>query len=265
MSKSEEIEKLFGILSRIFALQKREDIVDILTKSDGTVKQIPSAYYWHESVEKGNPYIREDDNYLEIEIDFNIYQKYQSHLEEIQKFILTAIWDHNLTCHDRIIAYVKLKPTITDIEEWRNKANKWLQNSYNLSNQGRVRSDNIAPIEKDGLLFRSQSEINLYLALKDRGVLFAPLPTFLIGGKEYLRVEPDFIIIYNGIMALVEIDGDNYHHETPSQAHKRTSVFQINGVHILRYNANECETIEKSRETAESIMAKMTQIKNSRT
>lgn len=68
-----------------------------------------------------------------------------------------------------------------------------------MTNQGRVRSKNVAPRERDGLLFRSQAEINLYLALKQVGVSFAPLPVFVRGGREYQRIEPDFIILKDGL------------------------------------------------------------------
>jgi len=43
----------------------------------------------------------------------------------------------------------------------------------------------------DGLLFRSQPEINLYRAFKALGITFAPLPVFIRGGETY----PTFRII----------------------------------------------------------------------
>src|SRR5438874_7457069 len=51
--------------------------------------------------------------------------------------------------------------------EWRPKAKKWLAGET-VTNQGRVRSDSVAPYSCDGLLFRSRSEISLYKALKAR-------------------------------------------------------------------------------------------------
>lgn len=73
----------------------------------------------------------------------------------------------------------------------------WLRGE-GITNQGRVRSDNIAARAFDGLLFRSQPEINLYGALKAAGVSFAPLPVFVRGGHDYRRIEPDFIIVKDG-------------------------------------------------------------------
>lgn len=80
-----------------------------------------------------------------------------------------------------------------------------------VTNQGRARSDNLAPRMWDGLLFRSQQEINLYRALKSQAVSFAPLPVFVRGGTTYQRVEPDFLVIKDSIVLIVEVDGDTIH------------------------------------------------------
>jgi hypothetical protein len=90
--------------------------------------------------------------------------------------------------------------------DWRAKAKAWLR-GQGVTNQGRVRSDNIAPYEKDGLLFRSKPEMNLYEALKTRGITFAPLPVFLRGGDNCRRIEPDFVIFQSGKVIVIEIDG----------------------------------------------------------
>ena len=47
-----------------------------------------------------------------------------------------------------------------------------------INNQGKVRSDNIASRQHDGLLFRSAPEINLYCALKDLGLMSLRCPSF---------------------------------------------------------------------------------------
>jgi hypothetical protein len=79
-------------------------------------------------------------------------------------------------------------------------------------------------------LFRSPPEIHLYKALKQQGVSFAPLPVFIKGGKSYQRIEPDFFIIMNGVMMVVEVDGDTVHQETPAEAHDRTTMLLHEGV-----------------------------------
>ncbi len=67
----------------------------------------------------------------------------------------------------------------------------------------------------------SAPEIELYRALKAIGVTFAPLPVFVRGGKQYKRIEPDFVIIKDGIVMIVEVDGVAFHNESPQEAHER--------------------------------------------
>ena len=97
---------------------------------------------------------------------------------------------------------------------WREQAVAWLRGE-GITNQGRVRSDNIAARKYDGLLFRSRPEINLYCALKAAGVSFAPLPVFVRGGKDYRRIEPDFIVVQGGMVAVIEVDGARFTKNPP--------------------------------------------------
>lgn len=151
---------------------------------------------------------------------------------------------------------VRVLPAITPDNQWREKAIAWLHGE-GINNQGRVRSDNIASRECDGLRFRSAPEINLYRALKSRGVSFAPLPVFVRGGENYRRIEPDFIIIRDGSMMAVEVDGDTVHTETPVEAHNRTTMLAHEGVHVERVSASECDTPERTRVCADRLLAIM--------
>ena len=147
-----------------------------------------------------------------------------------------------------------IMPEMADDPDWRNKARRWLSGET-VSNQGRVRSDNVAPYEVDGLLFRSQPEINLYRALKDRSISFAPLPVFIRGGELRRRAEPDFVILYRGQVLVVELDGKQFHHETPADAHARLTLLQYEGAHIERVKSAECDTAEKAETVAKQIFA----------
>jgi hypothetical protein len=138
--------------------------------------------------------------------------------------------------------------------KWRLGAKAWLKGE-GVNNQGRVRSDNIAPYEEDGLLFRSKPEINLYKALKTREITFAPLPVFLRGGDNYRRIEPDFVIFQNGKVIVIEVDGLPFHPESLAKAHERTTMFYWEGAHIERFDASECETPEKAERVANKIQA----------
>ena len=158
---------------------------------------------------------------------------------------------------------VYITPLIAGDKEWRDKAKAWLAGD-GVSNQGRVRSDNIPSRTMDGLLFRSQPEIFLYKALKASGVSFAPLAVFIRGGDTYRRIEPDFFIVKGGIAMVVEVDGDTVHQETPAEAHARTTMLAHEGVHIERVKASECETQELANVCAKKILQVIEKLKVSR-
>jgi hypothetical protein len=137
--------------------------------------------------------------------------------------------------------------------DWRSKTKLFLA-GLGTSNQGRVRSDNIATRQHDGLLFRSKQEVNFYNALKREGVPFAPLAVVLKGGIVYRRVEPDFVIFKDGVVMIVEIDGDLFHTETPVEAHARLRFLMDEGAELERIPAHSCDTPEKAREAVAPVL-----------
>jgi hypothetical protein len=163
--------------------------------------------------------------------------------------IFNAYSNHSF---DRVIVTSELKAD----PEWRQKAIAWLAGG-GVTNQGRVRSNNIASRQHDGLLFRSEPEIHLYKAFKSLGISFAPLPVFVRGGESYRRIEPDFVLVKHGVMMVVEVDGDTVHTETPADAHSRTKMLMDEGVKLERLKASECETPDLAVESAKRIIALM--------
>ena len=69
---------------------------------------------------------------------------------------------------------------------------------------------------------------------------------FVRGGRLYRRIEPDFVILKDGIVLVVEVDGDTVHHETPAEAHARATMLAHEGARVETVRAVECETSEKS-------------------
>jgi hypothetical protein len=108
-----------------------------------------------------------------------------------------------------------------------------------VTNQGRVRSDNIASRQYQGLLFRSQAEVTLFTALTRAKLAVAPLPVFVRIGKAYNRLEPDFVVVYKGLTFVIEVDGDTYHRELPAEADKRLIPLTYEGVDVRRVRASE--------------------------
>ncbi|WP_147444201.1 MULTISPECIES: hypothetical protein [Corallococcus] len=150
---------------------------------------------------------------------------------------------------------VSINVAVSGLDDWRTDAKRWLRGE-GINNQGRVRSDNLPSRQEDGLLFRSGVEIHVYRALKAAGVAFAPLPVFLRGGAgAYQRIEPDFIVLKDGAMMVVEVDGDTVHVESPAEADRRTRIFKMEGALIERVLASECDTKEKASACVRNLIA----------
>ena len=148
---------------------------------------------------------------------------------------------------------VKIATALDSDPDWRAKVRQHVSGE-GITNQGRVRSGNIAAREHDGLLFRSKPEVEFYNALKRSGVAFAPLSVVLHGGITYLRVEPDFVIYKDGVIMIVEIDGDLYHSENPAAAHARLKFMTDEGAKLERISALECNTPQKAQEAVARVL-----------
>jgi len=246
-------EVILGTLARLFAAKGAAREVAVLTYSSPELKE---SYY--DNWNGGTTHYT-----LFLHVPINLYPQLESELNDIESKILenTGAFLSNFE-HD-ILTAVRIIPAILEDPQWRDKASTWLSGSK-VSNQGRVRSDNVAPLTTDGLLFRSQPEIHFYRALKSQGVSFAPLPVFIRGGESYSRIEPDFVIIHHGITMVVEIDGDTVHQETPAEAQARVRTLQHEGVHVERILASECNEPQKANIAVERILLAIEKLKASK-
>lgn len=107
-----------------------------------------------------------------------------------------------------------------------------------MTNQGRAHSRNVATKVHHGLLFRSAPEIVFFDAVRRAGFTVAPLPVFV--GRR--RFEPDFMLVHEGLAVVVEIDGEMYHHETPSAAAERLAPLTNQGVEVKRFPSSAVST-----------------------
>jgi very-short-patch-repair endonuclease len=98
------------------------------------------------------------------------------------------------------------------------------------------------------------------------GFLLAPLPVFIEKGVDgtYRRCEPDFIVVRYGIWAVVEVDGENWHHETPQQAHARLQGFEDQGARVIRVPANIASGPEWAKRTVDYIAERFEKFKLAR-
>ena len=184
-------------------------------------------------------------------------------LQSIERDIDSALSDVRQAQSARGHINCRIVVALEADEDWRQTTNQIIS-GQGISNQGRVRSDNIAARQHEGLLFRSRQEIHFYNALKREGVPFAPLSVVLKGGLKYERVEPDFVIYKDGIVMIVEIDGDLYPTETPAAAHARLKFITDEGARLERITASECDTPEKAREAVRRIVATIDKLRGFR-
>lgn len=249
--QDDSIEGMLEALADLFAYEGAPREVAVLANSTGEVEQ--SSYdNWN-----GGTY----GYTLILKIPKELYSQIHAERESLQDSIKEKCKPF-YTGNDHLEA-VCIQPLFKVDPKWRDKAKVWLTGS-GVTNQGRVRSDNIASRECDGLLFRSQPEINLYKALKAAGVSFAPLPVFIRGGDTYRRIELDFVIIKDGVVMVVEVDGDTVHLETPAEAHARTTMLVHEGAHVERIKASQCDTVEGATQVASYLVKLFDKLRASR-
>jgi hypothetical protein len=246
-------EPLLHALAKLFESDGDATEVAVLTFS---FPQFDTPVY--DTWNGGTDYYR-----LSLHVPIRLFSQIESRADEIESRISKRLDRFNDPSAPQQIRSVRLRPAAVDDPEWRAKTQAWLA-GLGVNNQGRVRSDNVAPLSADGLLFRSNQEINLYRALKSKGVSFAPLPVIVRGGDDYQRIEPDFLVIYRGVIAVVEVDGATVHTESPAEAHARTSALQHEGIVIERVSAADCETLELANATAIKLLNNLLKIKSSR-
>lgn len=159
---------------------------------------------------------------------------------------------------------VVISPLVTAARDgWRDEALRFIKGE-GVTNQGRVRSDNIASKQHRGLLFRSKAEITLFEALTRAKLAVSPLPVFVRIGKTYNRLEPDFIVVYKGLTFVVEVDGDSFHRELPAEADKRLVPLTYEGVEVRRVRAAELTSDSEADTVVKDLITFMAKRKEAR-
>jgi len=245
-----DIEALLATSARLFA-------------SEGCVREVAILANAEPSIDWCGENFGQNIYHLYLQVPDWLYSQISDDIEGCENLILEKARILLKPYPDDDLAYVSISPILRAGEEWREKANNWVTGK-GVNNQGRVRSDNIPSTTVDGLLFRSQNEVLFYKALKSLGVSFAPLPVFIRGGEKYRRIEPDFVIVKNGVVLVVEVDGDTVHNETPAEAHDRTTMLRYEGVEIERIRASECQTPDQAVACAKRMLQVIDKIKSSR-
>jgi hypothetical protein len=241
MPLSEEQDALVSRIVEVLKARGRAREVAILTA--GTLSLAPSDNFPGDYMEMNLKICLRLHYYEQVRLERNNCEAAITNIARELPVPMGGIW----------ICRTDIEMEVAPQSEWRKLALSWLQGE-GVNNQGRVRSDNMPSREVDGLYFRSQPEVLLYKAFKARGVVFAPLPVFLRGGKEYQRIEPDFIVVQGKALMLVEVDGDTVHMETPAEADARTRMFKLEGAYIERVKASQCDTPERAEAAAAHLL-----------
>lgn len=247
-----QIDSLLGTSARLLVRKKLVTAASILANAGGRL-----THWEHDNWNGG-----QDSWRLTLSVPTEVYLDLEGR-EEIEKAINGALATAMEAVSDADHIWVKIVTSLEEDPNWRQMVRQHLSGE-GITNQGRVRSDNIAAREHDGLLFRSSQEIHVYNALKSTGLPFAPLSVVLHGGIKYRRVEPDFVVFKDGLVMVVEIDGDLYHTETPAAAHARLKFIVDEGVRLERITATECDTPEKAREAVQRIIATIDKLRRAR-
>lgn len=230
MEFPDDLEPLIATLAHMFAQKGDAREVAILASARATARFVE-----HDEFNEVDVYS------LYLQVPTALYMQIVNAKDACEQAIRDAAQSALAIYPQYFLRFVVMAPELKAETGWRAKMLEWLKGD-GVNNQGRVRSDNVASRECDGLLFRSEPEIMLYQALKAEGVSFAPLPVFLRGGPNRQRIEPDFVIIKDGITMIVEVDGDTVHRELPAEAQKRLKMLTDGGALVERVRAAECNT-----------------------
>jgi hypothetical protein len=248
-----DLDKVLGALANLFASDGDTRAIAILALAHATIQETD-----YDNWDGGQTGFT-----IYLEIPQSLYHQLKGQQDEIEEsFKERAKEISRLYEHEWIVGFV-ISTELEEDPQWRDRAKAYVA-GQGISNQGRARSDNLAPRMHDGLLFRSLPEINLYRAFKSLGVSFAPLPVFVRGGETYRRIEPDFVILKDGVVMIVEVDGDTVHKETPLEAHNRTTMLVHEGAHVERVNANECASLEMATDCAKRLLGILQKLKATR-
>lgn len=193
---------------------------------------------------------------LIIRIDPGAWVGMQDRRDQIGEHIADATAEIVGGWDSQVVRNVKILPSLADADEgdaWRTTAAQLIDQKP-VNNQGRIRSDSIAPYEHRGLRFRSPPEIELFKAFERmEGVLVAPLPAVIVGGA-YKRFEPDFLVFHRGKAMIVEVDGATTHPENVTMAHDRIAPAARQNIHVERVPARRCMTFESAEVVANELI-----------
>ncbi|MGF1570147.1 MAG: hypothetical protein ACFCVD_19095 [Nodosilinea sp.] len=156
-------DPLLATIARLLAKDGGAAEVSILANGQATLEQTS-----HDNWDGGTYGFT-----ITIVLPSNLFYQVWSQRQLYEENILNASREVTCSTGNQFIENISIVVEVNGSDNWRERAKDWIAGK-GITNQGRVRSDNVAGRTCDGLLFRSQPEIYLYQALKAK------------------RIEPDF-------------------------------------------------------------------------
>jgi hypothetical protein len=111
---------------------------------------------------------------------------------------------------------------------------KWQVRPHATPSSGRLSGTlaSRAPIEYNGMRFRSHTETRIAEALDEANVLYFPLP---VAVRHRVRFEVDFLVIHKGRVGVLEVDGPTHKPTTRAYEDSRAAWFEKSGIALFRH------------------------------
>jgi hypothetical protein len=130
----QHIESLLATISRLFAYEGAPLEVSILATSVADFETVG-----YDNWNGGTDFIK-----LSLSVPVSLYAQIRETKSEIEARIYEKV--NELVSEEHLkLQNVQISPQLSNDDQWREKALVWL-NGKNITNQGRVRSDNIASV-----------------------------------------------------------------------------------------------------------------------
>jgi len=204
-------------------------------------KALNSCFIQVEEVKKGETWNRNGVLYKYAQLTFSPEIEHTEVINSNLKKIMSAcekVLNYHGYRHVQWKPIIKFRPVPTD---------KHLYEDRNM-------------ISYSGCFYRSKSEVKIAKALENRGVNFIAngRGRFQGNAPEAKTLEPDFLVIYNNKIAVLEVDGDEFHDDKLKQV-KRDELLKDSGFHfIAHYSAERCYT--RPNEVVEAFLQQLIDI-----
>ena len=140
------------------------------------------------------------------------------------------------------------------IEESKFEIDSTVETEQSTNNQGWGHSKSPAPIWHRHVRHRAWYEALFTEVCMRRKVLCLPLPLALFGSQ---RIEPDYVIIVDGIPELIELDGPSHDSELASTEQQRLKPFRDNLIDVMRFPVPEEVDINWAHSVLDQVFARI--------